>query len=137
MQTIITDPEFDPTENPLPQTEFNSYFHDTESFSNSFVNSRKPIYLNLNVQSLNSKHGNLKNFISELANKSVPIDLIAMQELWKIPYPELVDLPGFQRIIFKSRTRGNGGGVGFFIRNGINFNIVEPPFECFVNKIFE
>jgi hypothetical protein len=137
MQTIITDPDFDPTENPLPQTEFKSKFYNAESFSKSFVNFRKPIFLNLNVQSLNSKHGNLKNFISALANKSVPVDLIAMQELWKIPYPELVDLPGFQRIIFKSRTRGNGGGDGFFIRNGINFNVVEPPFECFINKIFE
>jgi hypothetical protein len=99
--------------------------------------SAKPMLLNLNVQSLNSKHGCLRDFLINLANNHVQIDILAMQEVWKLPYPEMVDIPGFQRIVFKNRSRGNGGGVGFYIKNGINFKIVNPPFETFVDKIFE
>jgi hypothetical protein len=67
----------------------------------------------------------------------VSVDVIALQEVWRLPYPELVDIPGFQRIVFKHRSRGNGGGVGFYIKNGLNFKLVNPPFDTFTDKIFE
>jgi hypothetical protein len=57
--------------------------------------------------------------------------------VWNLPYPDTVDIPGFQRITFVNRNRGNGGGVGFYIRTGLNFKIITPPFISFVDKIFE
>jgi uncharacterized protein YcgL (UPF0745 family) len=48
-----------------------------------------------------------------------------------------LELPGYQGLVYKNRTTGNGGGVGFYVRHGINFKIIEPPFRSFVNKVFE
>jgi hypothetical protein len=57
--------------------------------------------------------------------------------VWKIPYPDALDIPGYQRLIFKSRSRGNGGGVGLYIRENLNFNVITTNFDSFVDKIFE
>ena len=75
------------------------------------------------IQSLQSKHEKLKNFILTLANKNVQIDLIALQETWTIKHPQLLDIPGFQPLIFTNRKKGRGGGAGFYIRTGINYTI--------------
>jgi hypothetical protein len=57
--------------------------------------------------------------LSELKQKNVCIDAIAIQETWDIRYPELVNLEGFHPVIFKRRRDMRGGGVGFYIRNGL------------------
>ena len=95
-----------------------------------------PVFLNINIQSLNSKHEKLSNFILSLTNKNIQVDLIAIQETWKIPNLSLVAIPGFQPFIAVNRKVGKGGGVGFYIRNGINFSILNhlSPFE---DKLFE
>ena len=80
-----------------------SYF-DSLSFIKKFENTKKPIYLSLNVQSLMSKHEALKNLILELTNANIPIDLIALQETWSIKYPELVHIPGYQNIVHSERA---------------------------------
>ena len=113
-----------------------SLFHDSSSLIKNFKNSGKPIFLNINIQSLNSKFEKLSNFILSLTNSGVVIDLIAMQETWKIRDPSLLSIPGFQPLVYKCRSKGRGGGVGFYIRNGINYKIIEnlSPFK---DKIFE
>ena len=76
-----------------------SFFYDSESFLNKFRNSDKPIFLNLNVQSLMSKHEKLKDFIVRLTNNGLQIDVIALQETWNIKYTNLVAIPGFQKLV--------------------------------------
>ena len=66
-----------------------SIFYDMDSFIKKFSNSKSPLFMNLNVQSLNSKHEKLKNFVLALSNKGIVIDIIAIQETWSIKYPEL------------------------------------------------
>ena len=66
-----------------------SIFYDMDSFIKKFSNSKSPLFMNLNVQSLNSKHEKLKNFVLALSNKGIVIDIIAMQETWSIKYPKL------------------------------------------------
>jgi exonuclease III len=65
------------------------------------------------------------------------VDVVAIQETWSFYYPELVHLHGFQPIIFSGRTGMRGGGVGFYIREGLLFNRLnnlstfhEKTFEC-------
>ena len=94
------------------------------------------IFLNLNVQSLMSKFEKLKHFIVNITNKGLQIDVIAMQETWTVKYPNLLILPGFQQPIIKMRKKGKGGGVGLFIRNGLNFKILETV-AGFHDKLFE
>ncbi|MFO0002259.1 MAG: endonuclease/exonuclease/phosphatase family protein, partial [bacterium] len=93
-------------------------------------------YLSLNVQSLLSKHEQLSIEISELELNNVTIDAIALQETWDVKYTDLVPINGFNPLIFKRRRDMRGGGVGFYIRNGLTAEIVEnlSPFE---NKIIE
>jgi hypothetical protein len=51
-------------------------------------------------------------------------------------YPELFPLPGYKPLICKTRVGMRGGGVGFYIKNHINVQILSElsPFE---NKIIE
>ena len=95
-----------------------------------------PIFLSINIQSLNSKHEKLKNFILSLTNRGIQIDLIAIQETWKIPNLALVSIPGFQPFLTSNRKVGKGGGVGYYIRNGINFTILNH-LSTFEDKLFE
>jgi Reverse transcriptase (RNA-dependent DNA polymerase) len=64
----------------------------------------------------------------------VPIYIIAVQEIWSIQYAELVDIPGF-RFIFKTRSQGRGGGVGFYIKDNLQFTEFSPV--PFIDSQFE
>ena len=128
----------------LEPDEFNQYteinvdsaFYDSHTIIKKFANSTRPLFLNINIQSLNSKHEKLKNFILSLTNKNIQIDLISLQETWAIKQPQLLDIPGFQPLIFTNRKRGKGGGVGFYLRNGINYSVNKEN-SLFLDKIFE
>ena len=122
--------------NPYLEMKIDSSFYDEETFISKFKDTNKPIFLNLNVQSLMSKFEKLKHFIVNITNKGLQIDVIAMQETWTVKYPNLLILPGFQQPIIKMRKKGKGGGVGLFIRNGLNFKILETV-AGFHDKLFE
>jgi len=83
-----------------------------------------------------SKHANLVLELAEFEKKGIIIDAIAIQETWDIKYPELLSINGFNPVIFKRRRGMRGGGVGFYVRNGIQAKIIDElsPFE---NKIIE
>jgi hypothetical protein len=116
-------PNYEPENSPYEDIEFDSKFYDLERFIANYKDTKSPIFLNLNVQSINAKHSKLNEIVNRLLQKKVPIQVIALQETWAIKYPNLLDLPGFQRIIFKNRSIGRGGGVGFYVRNGIDYKI--------------
>jgi hypothetical protein len=99
-------------------------------------NKKSSVFLSINIQSLMSKHEQLVLEIAELEQKNISVDVIALQETWDIKYPELVVLDGFSPVIFKKRRGMRGGGVGFYVKNGIQIEIIEElsPFE---NKIIE
>jgi len=122
---------FENFDNPYLNIEINSNYHDIQSFLNIPNVTESPVYLSLNTQSLNSKHANLKLFIEELISKNINIEIIAIQETWNIDYPELVELNGFHPFISKMRRGMRGGGVGFYIKSNISFQILEElsPFE--------
>jgi hypothetical protein len=64
------------------------------------------------------------------------IDVIALQEIWDVRYPELFAIPGYKPLICKKRRGMRGGGVGFFVKDYINAQVLDEisPFE---NKIIE
>ncbi len=67
--------------------------------------------------------------------KGINIEIIALQEIWNIDQPQLLQIDGFN-LVYKQRVGMRGGGVGFYIKNCISYEIVEncSPFE---NKILE
>jgi hypothetical protein len=95
--------------------EVGSKYFDVNSFTCKFAKTKKPLYLSINIQSLLSKHESLKAFAVNLLSKQVPVDVIALQEIWSVNYSELVHIPGFQPLIYTSRAGVRGGGIGFYI----------------------
>jgi exonuclease III len=73
------------------------------------------LFISLNIQSLQSKHDKLNEFVLKLVNNNVNIAVIALQEVWSLPYPDLFNITGFT-FVHKSRDKGRGGGVGFYIK---------------------
>jgi hypothetical protein len=136
LQLNIADLNIDNEINLYHNITVDSQFYDVEYLCNTFSNNISPLYLNLNVQSLSSKHDKLSSLINELSNRKVLVDVIALQETWKIKYPELLTLAGFQPLIYVNRSRGRGGGVGFYIKEGIQCSVIDTRVS-FTDKIFE
>ena len=54
------------------------------------------------------------------------VDIIGLQEVRSIGSNiDVLDVPGFQSLIFKSRSLNRGRGVGFYVRSGISTKIIE------------
>jgi hypothetical protein len=81
-------------------------------FATSLKNKKKPIFRSLNIQSLPNKHSELKIFMEDLISKNFEIDLIILQETLAINFPDLIECPGFQRVIYRNRLNMRGGGGG-------------------------
>jgi len=81
-----------------------------------------------------SKHSELSNFISLITKAGVNLEIIALQETWALPNPDLINIPGFT-FIFKNRKPQRGGGVGFYIKTGISYKIINV--SNFEEKLFE
>ena len=128
--------DLDINDDPYYGLNVSSGFHDPVTLSNMCSNYKSSVFLSLNIQSLMSKYEQLVLEIAELEQKNIVVDAIALQETWDIKYPELVVLDGFNPVIFKRRRGMRGGGVGFYIKNGIQAEVIEElsPFE---NKIIE
>ena len=92
--------------------------------------------LSANIQSLSSKFSKLVEFISMLKSKNIILDLIALQEIWNVTDPNLFNIPGYQKIVIKTRLNSRGGGVGFYVKEGIKFSVVEN-LSIFNEKVFE
>jgi hypothetical protein len=118
------------------QTHIKSDYHDLDSFIASFKHTNEPIILSLNIQSLNSKYEALKSFVRTLLSSEIPLDIIVLQETWELRFPNLLIIPGFQRIAYRTRDKGRGGGVGIFVRDGLNFK-ERPDLENYMLKTFE
>jgi hypothetical protein len=101
-----------------------SNYLDPTSFTQKYAKSKKPLYLSVNIQSLMSKHELLKTFVTDLLTANVPLDVIALQEIWSLKYPELVNIPGFQQIVFSERAdmRGGGGWILYKGRSALRQN---------------
>ena len=118
------------------KTNLSSCYCDMQSFSNTYQNCKEPLFISLNIQSLNSKFSELKSFIAELGKVNIFIDLIILQETWKVVFSKLLELPGYQPLISRNRRNMRGGGVGVYVRKGLNFK-VKNNFEIFRHKTFE
>ena len=89
-------------ENPYNIYNFSSHFYDTESFVTKFQASKNPLFMNLNIQSLNSKHSNLE----ELSTNKVTIEILALQEIWNIPNLPSIEIPNYNFTFKKNQNSG-------------------------------
>ena len=124
----------DNDENIFMSDTLNHTYYDTHNFTYNFKQ-KECIFLSINVCSLMSKHNDLSLFITQLTKNNVNVNVIAIQEIWNIPYPELVIIPGFE-FIYSMRQNAHGGGVAFYIKQGITFKIIKN-LSIFIEREFE
>ena len=72
------------------------------------------------------------NFLQQ----NIEIDLISLQEISQVENVDCLALPGYQPLVFKSRSNCKGGGVGFYIKEGIKFSWIDE-FSIFHEHVFE
>ena len=111
-------------------------YYNESSLMSEFTGCNDFLILNANIQSLPSKFSELKDMLLQLQENNIMFDIIALQEIWSISDPEHFNLPGYQTLIYKTRSMSRGGGVGFYVRQGLNFKILED-LSIFNEKIFE
>ncbi len=75
---------------PYLNVDINSKFYDMYNLPSIVNDENSPIFLSINIQSLNSKHSELRNQIIELTSKNLKIDVIAIQETWDVCQPDLL-----------------------------------------------
>jgi hypothetical protein len=85
------DPEVD--DDPFFGINVSSKFYDVDSLSATEFIKNTLLFISLNIQSLQSKFEQFSNEISELSEKNICVDVIALQEVWDVRYPELFSLP--------------------------------------------
>ena len=116
--------------------DFNCQYHNIESM---YENSEgKFTILSQNVRSLGGKFDLLREYIGRL--KDTQITCIALQEVWSIA--RNYELPGYHPFVYNTRDKGKtlnsncGGGVGFFISNSLDYEVVQFKDE-FVEGVYE
>jgi hypothetical protein len=133
LNSLITDDE---NISQFFQTHIDSAYTDTNLFIETFRNTSEPLFLSLNIQSLNSKYEQLKLLISRFLDANLPIHMIILQETWGLKFPHLLNIPGFQNIISRTREGMRGGGVGIYLKNGLNFK-ERKELDDYKQKTFE
>ena len=98
----------DPLSNPYLENPIISKFYDANLMIDTFKNQNFPLFLSLNVQCLHSKFDQLNSFINQLSTAGLTIDAIAIQEIWQLPDPSIVQLSGFT-LFYKLRSLTRGG----------------------------
>lgn len=75
-----------------------------------------------------------RNFskLQDLLSRNPGITVVALQETWSLMGAR--QMPGFQPIIAKTRSKKGGGGVAFLVKQGTNFKLLDSPF---VEGVFE
>jgi hypothetical protein len=104
------------------QTDIGSLYFDIDTFSKSFKNSKNPIFLSLNIQSLNSKYEKLKVVMQTLQEANLPIDVLLLQETWEVKHSNMLTIPGFQSILYRTREHGRGGGSRYVHQKWAKFS---------------
>ena len=77
--------------------------------------------LSYNIRSLTKNCKSIESLLKNLANEKFSFSVISLQELWAIKNSQDVNIHKYQTIVYKGREGKKGGGVGFLIREGLNF----------------
>jgi hypothetical protein len=113
--------DFDLIYSPYLISNFHTSYTDTHELIAKINNSKFFTSLSLNIQSLASKYNELKDLINILSSSNSLPDVVCLQETWAVCGADLFPLPGYQPLVFSTRSKSRGGGVGIYIRSGISF----------------
>ena len=127
--------ENDISENPYTNFKYGPGYVELNKIKSKLKFNTDPVILSLNVQSLNSKFDKVCHLLSDFLHDNICIVVVALQEIWRLPHPELLNIKNFT-FINKQRNLGQGGGVGFYVRECYNFKIIKN-LSPFIEKTCE
>jgi hypothetical protein len=109
---------------PYDNVNSNCIYIDEFDYIKEFKDKKNQTFMSLNIQSLPSKFNELEELIQSFTSNNCEPDFICLQETWRIVDPSLYALENYELEI-KSRSRNTqGGGVGIYIKKGINYKIL-------------
>lgn len=101
----------DPSDpDPIPVPTVNCSYFDHPRLVKKFVNEPGAWLASLNIQSLQSKHFALHQFLNDHSLSRNPPLAVALQETWAITDPNQVKIPNYNFVHLQRPTRGGGGG---------------------------
>ena len=124
------------SDSPYENCFINCNYYDEDDFINNFKNSKLSSILSHNVQGINSKFNNFREFLNNLKSQNFSFSIIGLQEIHSVIDRECLNIDGYHDLIFKSRSQSRGGGLGFYISSHIKFKILND-ISVFHEKIFE
>ncbi len=98
--------------NPYIENIPNTTYFDPNSIIPCMRSPSSNIFISLNIRSLMCNHEQLSLLLSNLISKNLNIVAVALQEVWSVPYPDSVKIPGFN-LILNTRKNSRGGWGGF------------------------
>ena len=90
--------------------------------------------LSQNIRSISKNINHLQSFLNEMGKSA--FDVIACQEVWRIIDGCKYELIGYSKPNFKTRKCKNGGGVGVWVKKGIEYEIDEQN-SLFMEGVYE
>lgn len=104
-------------------------YYDIDRFREEFVQQKLSTF-SCNVQSLPGKWSNFRDLIVDTISKDFKFSVIAIQELWNVPSGTSYSLPGYKQLEYKirdpsGRRGGAGGGVGVWVDDGLDYEILD------------
>jgi hypothetical protein len=93
-------------------------------------------YFHLNCRSLSSNWESFYDLICDLHDENFSFDYIGVSEVFKCDKDLRLALPGFHKLITRSRNDDNHGGVGLFVKQNVQFKIRED-LSIFIPHVFE
>ena len=111
-------------ESPYSSSKFLTSYADPNQFVTKYAGENRLSFLTLNIQSLTSKYHELHDLIQQMSTTNCEPDIICLQETWFIIDPTFFPLPNYQTLIHTNISKSQGGGVGFYVKNGIHFTIL-------------
>ena len=133
---LSLDYDYETYENPYSSLSLDCKYFSENEFLRTFQKKSNLFILNLNIQSLPSKYTALRETLSIFHDKNFVFDVICLQEVWNVEYPELFPLEGYLPLIVKCRNGIRGGGVGLYIRSNLQYKIRED-LSVFHDRVLE
>ncbi len=93
-------------------------------------------YFHLNCRSLSRNWEKFYELITELHDNTFAFDVIGISEIFNCKRDERLHLTGYHNLISRTREDDVHGGVGLFIKEGIDYNIRED-LSVFIPHIYE
>jgi hypothetical protein len=88
------------------------------------------------VQSLSAKYNDLRELFNFFNSNSCSPDVVCLQETWKIFDSAYFVLSGYSPLHVISRENRQGGGVGLYIKNGLQYQILKEK-SLFLEYVIE